>query len=288
LCLASCAGSVNLRTLNNQAQTVVKEGQGLIKEGRVEEGIKMLQAAKQLHKEDPTIDAAIRKIPADQAKFLRVDPMLGFNKAHMRAKIVSTTAQRIAWYIPDRIKDLIDMFTADVSFGPQLGAGVWATRAVQGVAYVGATGGYGYHQKTLLGFRGESDVELGIGPVGGSVVAGARAGLGGAATTLNALALHTPSHPLYQDYRDYWAVGGKVGFFIIGAEVEYHPLEIWDALAGFILMDPLEDDLATSRRLRFTKDQRMIMKTFNQMVRRAGKEDRAKYAKQYPTVFPAK
>lgn len=288
LLFSSCAGTVNYRALNSQVRAVVREANDVIEEGKIEEGIKMLQVVKQIHPNDPAIKKAEKQVPKEQLAALKVDPMLGFNKAQLRAKIIPTTARKVLLYIPDRIKDFIDMVTLDVNVGPQLGAGLWLTRAVQAQAYVGSSLGLGYHQKTLLGFRGENNAELVLGPVGGSAVVGGSLGLGGMSSTLSAIVKHTPSQKIYQEYRDYWALGAKFGFFVIGFEVEYHPLEIFDFLAGFLLIDPLNDDLATTRRLKFNREQRIMMKSLATMTRKAGKKGLEEYAKKYPRIFPKK
>src|SRR5687768_12599568 len=113
----------NFGTLNNQAQAIVKEGESLIAAGKVQEGVKMLRVVEQVHPDDPTIKAALSKLTPEQAEILREDPLYGFNRAKVRAQVTPKPIERAFWYIPDRIKDFIDMFTAEVSFGPQLGAG---------------------------------------------------------------------------------------------------------------------------------------------------------------------
>ena len=284
--LSSCSGKVNYGILNFNAQVLAKESQALIKEGKHEEGLKMLQVVKQIHKFDPFIKAIEKEIPEETLESLRIDPVLGFNRKNLRVPIEATTKEKILWYFPDRIKDFVDMVTYEGNVGPQLGLGFWATRAAQAQMFAGTTGGGGYYQKTMVGYRGETNLELVVGPIGASFVAGARAGLGGYANTFQTIAFHKPSHPLYQEYRDYWAVGGKLGFIWVGAEVEIHPVEVVDFLAGLFCIDLLNDDLGLSRRLKYTREQKTMMREFNKMLRTAGKKGRTEYLGKYLTIFP--
>lgn len=286
LALPSCARhAVDMRTLNNQVQAIVKEAEYLIEDGKIDEGLEFVQMARQLHPDDPKLNSLLDSVPKEKLAALERAPMLGFNKAHMRAMVEPTTLERFAWYIPDRIKDTIDIFGLEVNFGPQIGAGVWATRAVQANAYAGTTAGLGLYQKTGPGGRAESSLDFAIGPAGGTTIAGSKGGIYGYATTARALTLHKPSHDLYQEYRDYWAVGGKMGLFFIGFEGEIHPVEIFDWLGGWAGLDPLHDDWATTRKLIYTRAQEGMVKSLFQTVRDAGNEGLEEYKRKYPTIY---
>ena len=60
---------------------------------------------------------------------------------------------------------------------------------------------------------------------------------------------HRPSDPLYEDLRDYWALGASATAGIVGAEVDFHPLQLADFLVGILGVDFLNDDLAYTRSL---------------------------------------
>ena len=47
---------------------------------------------------------------------------------------------------------------------------------------------------------------------------------------------------VYQGDRDYWAVGARATALVVGAEARVHPLELADALAGFVFIDFLRAD----------------------------------------------
>ncbi len=285
--LPSCAGKANLDTVNRRMQMAVTEGEGLIKSGKVEEGLVLVQFAEKLHPNDSKIKAILGTVSKEKLASLKVNPMLGYNQKQLRAPFDASTAQRVLFWPIDRVKDMIDIFSIDVNFGPQIGAGVWYTRALQAVAYVGGTTGIGYHQKTTLGLRIESSFDLAVGPVGATAIAGVTGGLTGYSATARAVAMHKPTHDLYQEYRDYWAFGGKIGFILVGLEVEFHPIEIADFFAGLALIDFLKDDFATTRRLKYDSEHKALFRRLSKGISSMGEDDMSSYKSKYPTLFPA-
>lgn len=285
--LPACAPKVDMRTLNNQVQSAVKEGEALIDEGKIEEGVKMIQMAQTFHPDDPKLNAVLDKVPSETLKGLYENSTLGFNKKKLRAPHKATTAEKVLWYFPDRIKDFFDMFTLEVNVGPQIGVGAWVTRAGQAVAYAGSTAGIGYYQKSGPGMRAEASFDLAVGPVGGTAIAGAKGGLfGSGGMTASVVAVHKPSEELYQGYRDYWGVGGKIGLILVGVEGEYHPVELVDFLAGFFLIDYLNDDMATTRRMKYNRIQKDLVKSFSQSLRGMKEKDIEEYKSNYPLIIP--
>lgn len=280
---ANCSSTPRIEQVNGKVLEIIKEAEALAEKGKLEEAAAMLQSLEELHPNDPRVQAVMNKLSAEQKEAVGSHPWLGFNKAR-RAKVQATTMERVLWYIPDRIMDYIDMVTLEINVGAQLGFGVWLTRAVQVVLFTGSTAGIGYYQKKQLGARVEASAEIGLGPIVASAVAGYRAGTGGLDGTARGLVFHRPSHPLYQEYRDYWALGTKFGFVFIGAEFELHPVEIFDFLAGIILFDPMNDDLATTRRLRFDDYQSDLMKEILKMRGKMEPEDLKNYKAKFPSL----
>ncbi len=66
----------------------------------------------------------------------------------------------------------------------------------------------------------------------------------------------------------------------------YH-IEIVDFIGGIFLYDFLGDDFATSRKLAYTNEQRILIKNFMKTILIAGKRGRADYMKLYPAIFPS-
>ncbi|PJZ66166.1 hypothetical protein EHQ27_09260 [Leptospira wolffii] len=283
---SNCSSTPDYRGLNNSAKYLLAEAEALQKEGKGEEAAKLVATVLQLHPTDTKALAIYNALTPEQKEAVEAHGLLGFNKSN-RAKVEASTGEKIAWYIPDRIFDIIDQVSVDLNVGPQIGGGVWVTRAVQAVIYTGTVGGLGWFQKKNIGMKSEASFDLAIGPIGATAVAGARIGTGGLDYTTRALWFHTPSHNLYQEYRDYWGVGAKVGFVFVGAEVEYHPVEIVDFLAGLVLYDPMNDDYATTRRLIYTDLQKQNLKTFTETLKDFDEVSLAEYKKQYPTLSEA-
>ncbi|GAJ07128.1 unnamed protein product, partial [marine sediment metagenome] len=59
--------------------------------------------------------------------------------------------------------------------------------------------------------------------------------------------LSTPLRSVYQEHRDYWGIGFRVIALLAGAEVEFHPVELADAVFGFVFLDFLQDDIGRTR-----------------------------------------
>ncbi|MCE9501110.1 MAG: hypothetical protein K8R21_11540 [Leptospira sp.] len=278
--LANCSSAPDYKAFNKNLNNLANEAKSLAKTGRPEEAAKIMALIYQMHPDDPIVKEILTSLSPEQREAISESSLLGFNKAK-RAKVEPSTLERVLWYLPDRIFDLIDMFTIEVNLGPQIGGGVWVTRAVQVVAFTGTTGGGGLYQKKQYGLRIEASFELMLGPVGISAVSGIRGGTGGIDYTARSTFLHTPSKPIYQEYRDYWAIGAKAGLVIIGAEVELHPLEIFDFFAGIALFDPMGDDYATTRALQFSSEQKKNLEDAVESIRKMGEEGQAEYKKQF-------
>lgn len=140
-------------------------------------------------------------------------------------------------------------------------------------------------KKKQIGYRAETSFEYGLGPVGISTVAGARLGTGGFDSTLSNEFLAQPSDKIHQEYRDYWGVGGKIGFFYIGAEAEIHPIEIADFFAGIFMFDLLNDDLATTNRLKFSSRQSDLIEQYQDMLRELDDEEIEEYNKKFKKLL---
>ncbi len=76
--------------------------------------------------------------------FLEVDPDSGVNKKKMCAPVTPTKKERILWYVPDRIKDLLETVTVEMNVGLQFGGGVWITRAIQAETLINQISNYDY------------------------------------------------------------------------------------------------------------------------------------------------
>ena len=181
--------------------------------------------------------------------------MLGVNKS--RRPRTSSIALRIVAYPLNRVLDVFDC----VGFRLNLGFGVLGelhlTRAVQAMA--GGCGGldvplacWRESRDWFTGFG--TDVGMGLGPFSAEAESSTSIGTDGAkARTFSVAGVAHPTDHVYQYYRDYWAVGGRVFAAIVGVGVEIHPIEVVDALAGFFFVDFLNDDIGHTRGTKFNR-----------------------------------
>lgn len=276
--------SPTIKEINDSAVAIAFEAKELKADGKIEEAIRVSNILAELHPNDPFIGEILKGATDEQLESVTPSKMLGYNRA-IRAKVTPTTTQKILWYIPDRIFDFIDQFEVWVNVGPQVGGGGHLTRAVQAELFTGTTIGFGGGQKKMIGFKSEANTEIGLGPIVLSGLFGGKVGTGGIAYNADGLWFHKPSETVYQNYRDYWSLGGHFGFFIVGAEFEYHPIEIYDFFAGIALYDPMNDDFATTRSLKYTSRQSGLIRSFSKSIGSLEKEDIELYQKQYPKII---
>ena len=289
LIFCGCSKSISVSALNGNAKDLYSEADKLNEEGKKAEAVKVILMLEDLHPKDEELSNLKKKVFDNvsdaQKSSLERNELLGFNKGYRSYDEESGIFEKIIWYIPDRFFDLVDIFSVEVNIGPQFGVGVWATRAVQAKAFAGGTLGGGYYQKKQIGYRAESSFEYGLGPIGISTVAGARLGTGGFDSTLSNEFLAQPSDKIHQEYRDYWGVGGKVGIFYIGAELEIHPIEIADFFAGIFMFDLLNDDLATTNRLKYSSRQSDLIEQYQDMLRELDDDEIEEYNKKFKSLL---
>ena len=63
---------------------------------------------------------------------------------------------------------------------------------------------------------------------------------------------------------------GGVTLLVVGADVDLHPVQALDFLTGIFLIDLTHDDMATSRGVDLTPDDRRLLK---QLIQVAGHQD---------------
>jgi len=164
-----------------------------------------------VHQVDPSFPAA-QPLRAQIPDYLLggEDPTaLGSNVA-FRPPTERAIATRILLYLPDRIFDLLDIVSFEGRAGLGAGAEVHLTRAGQ----LGLEGAYslslGWFDHRALGGRYQVFTTAEIGPyvsryllIGGGSTAGLQLVMDQSNGT------DTPYLPLYQEFRDYWAVGAS-------------------------------------------------------------------------------
>jgi hypothetical protein len=254
----------------------LERGEALMAEGEVVEGMYMASTVAGLYPDHPRVQALLASGYEARAR----NKTLGYNLGRRVPREKASAARRIALYLPDRLLDVLDLLTLRLSVGPQFGFRARATHALRADLYAGTTVGAGIGQKHFAGIDAESTVDVGLGPVGPKVIGAFKVGtnvdIGGGVSVLQ-----LPTNQLYDNYQDYWGIGGGVGLLLVGLDAEVHPFEIGDFLAGLVGADLLRDDLATTQKLRLKgKDGALYRKLAERM--RKGKLRR--FLRAHPTL----
>lgn len=154
--------------------------------------------------------------------------------------------EKFALYLPNRLLDILDMFSVTLGVGPVIEARLMGTR----LADVGA----GYSATTIKLYK-DFNRQYGIGVEDGwywsFVFIGEEEFTIRQGTLLIdkyvecRAGIPTPEMRAYNFFtgpRDYWAIGGALGFGIDGG-LYIHPVEWIDCALGFFMIDIRQDDL---------------------------------------------
>ncbi len=186
--------------------------------------------------------------------------LLGMNRK-LRPRVERSGRTRALLWLPDRLLDLLDVATFGVHMGTGLFADAHVTRAGQVSGGLRSTGGLGVHDHRSIGMKSQAEAGLTVIAAGAQTYGGALVGTSGTIGSADSLAgLHNPSDRLYQEFRDYWAVGASATLLFIGVEVDLHPLQLADWFAGFAGIDFLNDDFGRTRSLRFDAGEPMLLR----------------------------
>ena len=262
--------------LSELLERSVTRAETLVAEGRVVEGLHLASFAMALYPDDPRVEA-LESTGYETKVYSRV---LGHNLGRRVPRDSPSVLRRVVFYVPDRILDLVDIVTLRVSAGPQLGFRTHATHALQADLYAGTSFGAAIGPKHFAGLDAEHAIEVGLGPVGTEIFGGFKVG-----TNLDAGAgisiLQLPTNQIYQNYRDYWAIGGGVGMGLVGADVAAHPVELVDFLVGLVGVDLLRDDLGATKRLQLRGEDRTL---YLDLAKRIRKGRLRRFVREHPTL----
>ena len=151
---------------------------------------------------------------------------------------------KILLYIPNRIMDLLDIFSLNIGVGPVAEARLMATRYCDVGAGIGMTAKLykDFNRQYGLGFEeGWYWSFIFVGEESYSMLASTslvdkyvecRAGVPDPTTR---------TYDFFEGSRDYWAIGGSLGLLIDG-DLYVHPVEFVDFILGFFLIDIKDDD----------------------------------------------
>lgn len=176
--------------------------------------------------------------------------LLGVNKS--RRPRTDSIGMRIALYPVNRVLDVCDCFSFHVGLESGVLVDAHVTRAVQLLAGGGGGMELGWREPRDLYAGFGTDVGVGLGPFSAEADSTSSVGTDGAkARTFSVSGVAHPTDHAYQNYRDYWGVGANAIVGIVGVGAEFHPVELVDAVAGFFFIDFLNDDLGTTRGMKF-------------------------------------
>jgi hypothetical protein len=241
----------------------VESASRLLLEDRPIEAAQLVGAARRVDAEYPglaELDAEILRSGAAVSDVF-APSLLGANRQR-RVSVDRSMPVQALLYLPDRVVDLLDVFTCEIHMGTGAYLDAHVTRALQSAAGFRALLGVGtYSSRTILGSRVHANVGLTVLPLGAQAQGGSLVSADGIRTGYQTLAgLHAPWDEYYQEYEDYWAIGVSHTLLIGGGTVEIHPMQLADFVAGLVFLDLLRDDFARTRGLDLTsQDEELIL-----------------------------
>ena len=178
--------------------------------------------------------------------FLALALALTFCSAPVQAaETGSTVLEKIALYIPNRLIDSLDLFSVNLGVGPVIEARLMATRLID----IGAGANLFCYK-----FYKNYDRQYGLGVEEGwywsFIFAGEESYSMLDSTSLVKKYVEyragipdptTRTYDFFTGPRDYWAIGGSLGF-LVDADLYVHPLEWVDFVLGFVFIDIRNDD----------------------------------------------
>lgn len=268
-CVSTCTEKQKSRYLEQAVQAAQEHAEN----GRTSEAQQFLTAALQI---DPGYEAAARMkstLTLDSRNDCMSPTLLGMNRAP-RVFEDPSTLRRVLCFLPDRILDLLDVFSAEGHVGPGYYCNFHATRALQAGGGVKAVVGLGWNDQRCLGGKTEAEAGLSLLCVGATAYSGATAGTSGlnSGTMLKA-GLYRPGDPIYQDYSDYWAIGFSLTAIRLGLSADFHPVEAADFFLGFFGMDIGRDDFAKTRGLQLNSFDKRLLRDLRTIERTGAQKD---------------
>jgi hypothetical protein len=212
--------------------------------------------------------AELRQTLGEEADLYTVRGGLGINR-RLRVKRDAGLLTKVLFWAPNRAFDLLDLVTFDVHVGLGAFANLHVTRALQVGAGLRGIVGVGAHDQRILGLNNEAEMGVAVLGLGTEMTSGSAIGIpGGVATGADAMAgLHRPSSRIYQDFRDYWAIGAGATAGLAGADVDLHPVQLFDFLLGIFFVDFARDDFGTTRRMRLDNLDYQLLRSLNNVER---------------------
>ena len=150
-------------------------------------------------------------------------------------------------YFPNRILDVMDVFTLNLGVGLTAHASLHVTHAAEIGGGFSATAQMIKDHNRQYGFARRNGIYSGIGPFVATDMERRPAFLFAKEYWWDKEGLVSPYDEIpFQPKEgaiDFWEIGGSLGAGVIEADVSIHPVEILDAVLGFFFIDISDDDL---------------------------------------------
>ena len=170
--------------------------------------------------------------------------------AHAESFSEINWGEKLAFYLPNRVLDAIDTFSVNLGVGAVAEARLMLTRYCDiGAGWSGST------YKACKDYNRQIGAGVEEGWYWSFICFGEEEYRVTAATSLldkyvecraGVPSPMTRAYKLVNGPRDFWAIGGSLGF-LFDANVYIHPLELADFVLGFFLIDFKSDDLTFDR-----------------------------------------
>lgn len=257
--LSGCATVYSDRHVSYCMEQSLISAQDLVKQGKLAEAYQLASAMQKINKDYPGLAGVVSNC-APKVNHDTAVSFLGGN-IRKRAERERSIPAKVALYFPDRVLDLLDIVSFDIHFGGGIQANAHATRAVQLGAGLRSVGGIGWHDNRSLGVESQREAGLSLLVLGSQAYSGMRAGTSGIQDVSDSIVgFHRPTDLLYQEYRDYWAVGASVTALFLGIDFDFHPIELGDFLGGLVCLDLCNDDFSHTRALNLNNlDRRLLL-----------------------------
>ncbi len=261
----ACASPPDLRRIDDQVEQIIRRTQTEYELEHLAEAYTFGALAIRFRPEDERLLALKSEALAEHGD-LFYHPYLGSNFRRRMPADRSVLGAALL-YLPDRVLDLLDVLSFDVHVGLGAFANVHVTRALQLGAGARGVVGFGWHDHRSLGLQTQAEAGIVAVGLGAEGYGGTLAGTSGIVSGGEGLAgLHRPSNPLYQQYRDYWAIGAAVTVVFVGVDFDLHPVELVDAVLGFATIDILNDDFARTTGMRINSVDRELLAELSQVA----------------------
>jgi len=158
---------------------------------------------------------------------------------------ISNTVDKLVMYVPNRVLDVLDIFSLSVGVGPVAKAELRATRLATVGAGIGATAKLVKENNRQYGLRTARGYDI------TALMFSAEKKETDWATRLvmridiEKIGVATPTERVYDFYdgaRDYWTIGASLGL-IAQVDFDVHVVEIVDLVTGIFFIDIKADDL---------------------------------------------